>query len=108
MSLQVDARDGEGPAAVQGAQRGRHQPAGGGEEDGGVQRIGRLVVGPAGEGRAQLQGQAAGFRGPGHDVHARAPVEGDLGGQMRASRRTHRCPAGRRSAAPPGSGRGSR
>ena len=82
---QVDTGHGEGAAPVQGTQGHRNQVAGRSEEDGGIQRIRRLLLGAPGEGRAQLKGQAARFRRPRHHVHAGAPVEGDLCRQMRGS-----------------------
>ena len=61
----MDAGDGERPAAVQRRERGQHQRADGGEEDGRVERLGGRGVGVPGAGRTQLEGQRLGLRSTG-------------------------------------------
>ena len=82
MSREVDAGDGQRAAPVQGFQGRRYQRAHRGEEDGGVERLGRRVVRITGAGRTQLQGQGPGFGAPGHDVDPGPFGHGDLGGEV--------------------------
>ena len=81
---QVDARDGERAAAVERAQRDRHELAGRREQDRGVERLGRRVVGVAGGRGAERRGRA---RAPRPIGSGRGPwrprCERDLGGEVR-------------------------
>ena len=63
---------GQRPAPVERAQRRRHELAGRGEEDGGVERLGRRVVGLAGGRAAELEGQLPGAGAAGQHVHGGA------------------------------------
>ena len=86
---QVDAGDGERAAAVERAQRRRHQVAGRREEDGGIERLRSVVGGGAREGGAESQREPLCRERPGDDVHPRA-LRGDrhLRGEMRARAET--------------------
>jgi hypothetical protein len=78
----VDAGDGQGAAPVQRSQGHRHEVAGGSEQHGGVQWLGRLVGRAPGRGRAQLEGEAPSLLAPGEHVHGGALVQRDLGGDV--------------------------
>ncbi len=105
---EVDAGDGERAAAVEGAQRDRDELAGRGEQDGGVERLGRVVGGVAGRAGAELEGEPAGVGGSGQHVHRRPFVEGDLGGEVgRGAEPVDAEPPARRQRRP-AQGRGSR
>ena len=58
---QVDAGDGQRPTPVQGGQRGRDEGADRGEQDGGVQRLGRRGIGVPRAGGTELEGQLLGL-----------------------------------------------
>ena len=77
--------DGERPAPVQGAQRGRHQGADRGEQDRGVQRHRRRIEGVLRRRGTQRAGQLPGRLTPGEHVHLGALGHGDLGREMRGA-----------------------
>ena len=104
----MDAGDGERAAAVERSHRDRDQFTGGGEEDGGVERLRRIVGGVAGRARPEPEGEPAGLGGSGQDVNRRALVEGDLGGEVGRGAEPVDAQPPARAAAPLGAGRGSR
>ena len=78
---QVDAGDGQGATAVERPEGDRYEVAGRREEDGGVERLGRFVVGAADRRHAERTGGLAPPRA-GEHVDGGPLVQGDLGGQM--------------------------
>src|SRR5207302_11510100 len=82
---QVDARDRQGAAAVQRGHGGQHQVPDRGEQDRGVQRLGRHAVRVADGGRAELAGELLGLLAAGEHVHGGAAGQRHLGGQVCAA-----------------------
>ncbi len=78
----MDAGDRQRPAPVEGTQRDRHQIADRGEEDRGVQRLRRCLIGTGRRRRAEREREPAGRLGPGHDVHPRSLRQRHLRGQV--------------------------
>ena len=98
---EVDAGDGERAAAVERAQGDRDELADRGEEDGGVERLGRGVGGVAGRAGAELEGEPAGLGRSGQHVHRRPLVQRDLGGEVgRGAEPVDAEPAARRQRRP--------
>lgn len=79
----MDAHDCHRAGGIECGQGGWHDVADRREHDGGIRFLGRGVVGVAGGGGAEFQGESAGLFGAGHDVYGRALGERDLCGQMR-------------------------
>ena len=79
----VDAAERHGAALIDGLEGGGDEFAGGGEDDGGVESVGRGLAGRAGPGGAHFAGEDAVALVAGDDVDLDAAVEGHLNGDVR-------------------------
>ena len=97
---EVDPGYREAAPAIEGGHGREHEGPDRGEEDGGIERLGRRVVGSLGRGASERERQLTGVGVPRHHVHRRPLVQGDLGREVgRAAEAVDAEPAARRQGA---------